>query len=100
MTTDIAPTRRRVAAALAPAGVYLAVRLVGVVVLGWMAGGRELVDVLSSWDGNWLLAIAQYGYANVPTDHLDAFGRHSPVTPLGFFPVSYTHLTLPTILRV
>ncbi len=82
-----APPLARVLTALAPAGVYLAVRLVGVAVLGWMTGGgAKLVDALHAWDGAWLLAIAQYGYAGVPDDMLDAFGNHTPETSLGFFP--------------
>lgn len=71
--------------ALAPAAVYLAVRLTGVAVLTGMTGGR-IVDALHAWDGNWLLAIAEHGYGGVPDDHLDAFGNHTPETPLAFFP--------------
>ena len=70
---------------LAPAGVYLAVRLTGVAVLAVLTGG-DPVPALRSWDGDWLLAIAQYGYAGVPADHLDAFGHHTPYSALGFFP--------------
>lgn len=54
--------------------------------LGMMAGAARLVDALQAWDGSWLLAIAQYGYAGVPDDMLDAYGNHTPYTPLGFFP--------------
>lgn len=73
---------------LAPAAVYLGVRLLGVVVLAAMAAwsGSDVVRELSRWDGAWLLAIAEHGYAGVPADMLDAFGNHTPVTPLGFFP--------------
>ncbi|HLU58125.1 MAG TPA: hypothetical protein VKZ81_21915 [Pseudonocardia sp.] len=80
-----APPWPRIAHALAPAGVYLGVRAVGVAVLALMAGPR-LVAELTSWDAAWLLAIAEHGYAGVPADMLDAFGRHTPETPLGFFP--------------
>jgi hypothetical protein len=80
----IAP--RHVAAALAPAGVYLGARAVGVGVLALMAGESRLVSELTSWDAAWLLAIAEHGYDGVPTDMLDAFGHHSQATPLGFFP--------------
>jgi len=79
------PPWPRIAHALAPAGVYLGVRAVGVAVLALMAGPR-LVAELTSWDAAWLLAIAEHGYAGVPADMLDAFGRHTPETPLGFFP--------------
>jgi hypothetical protein len=77
---------RHVVAALAPAAVFLGVRAVGVGVLALMVGGSELVPKLTSWDGAWLLAIAEHGYDGVPVDMLDAFGRHTEHTPLGFFP--------------
>ncbi len=81
-----APARgRRVAAALAPAGIYIAVRLVGVAVLGLMAGFGKLPTALNAWDGTWMVAIARYGYA-VPDDMLDAFGNHTPDTAKAFFP--------------
>jgi hypothetical protein len=85
-TGEAAPPRSRLLPAIAPAAIYLGVRLVGVAVLGMMAGGARLLDTLQAWDGTWLLAIAQYGYANVPDDMLDAYGNHTPYTPLGFFP--------------
>jgi hypothetical protein len=80
--------RRRVLVALAPAAVHLAVRSVGVAVLALMAGdgGPGLLRELTAWDGSWLLAIARYGYAGVPTDMLDAYGHHTDVTAYGFFP--------------
>jgi hypothetical protein len=80
--------RARVATALAPAAVYLAVRLVGVVVLALMAArsGSDVFRELSTWDGAWLLAIAEFGYRDVPPEHVDAFGARTPQTPLGFFP--------------
>lgn len=81
MALRFAPARVRPG----PAAVYLAVRLVGVAVLAVMAGGSPVPE-LRAWDGDWLLAIAQYGYGGVPADHLDAFGHHTPFTTLGFFP--------------
>jgi hypothetical protein len=84
-TVTAADRGSRLVAALAPAGVYLAVRLVGVAVLGWMAG-PQLVSELSSWDGAWLLAIAESGYDSVPDTMRDAFGMHTATTALGFFP--------------
>ena len=58
---------------------FLAVRAVGVAVLGLMAAGRDmpLVTALRSWDANWLLNIAHYGYDDVPAVLVDAFGRHT-----------------------
>jgi hypothetical protein len=83
---EVVPQRKHLGAALAPAGIYLAVRAVGVGVLALMAGGSQLVPELMSWDGSWLLTIAEHGYDGVPADMLDAYGRHSPDTALGFFP--------------
>jgi hypothetical protein len=75
-------------AALAPAAVYLAVRVVGVTVLGLMAAARgtTLLGELRSWDGAWMLAIAARGYEGVPPTLVDAFGRHTPETAYAFFP--------------
>jgi hypothetical protein len=80
-------TAASVVAVLAPAAVYLAVRLVGVLVLGLMAArGSGLVNELRSWDGVWMLAIAGRGYDGVPVTLVDAFGRHTPDTAYAFFP--------------
>ncbi|MHA6616807.1 hypothetical protein [Pseudonocardia sp. DLS-67] len=81
-----APAWPRIAHALAPAGIYLGVRAVGIAVLALMAGGSQVVPKLTSWDAAWLLAIAEHGYGGVPADMVDAFGNHTPDTPLGFFP--------------
>lgn len=92
MTADLgggAPGRRdRVVAALAPVAVYLGARLVGVVVLAAMAAhnGSGLLDELTSWDGQWLLGIAEFGYDGVPSFLVDARGNRTPETALGFFP--------------
>lgn len=84
----VVPARARILDALAPAAVYLAVRLVGVAVLALMAarGGSNVVRELSRWDGAWLLAIAEHGYAGVPADMLDGYGNRTLETPLAFFP--------------
>jgi hypothetical protein len=84
----VVPRPARIRDALAPAAIYLAVRLVGIVVLALMAAGSgsNLVRELITWDGAWLLAIAGSGYAGVPDGMLDAFGGRNPDTPLGFFP--------------
>jgi hypothetical protein len=85
---DRRPPARTLGAALLPAAVYLAIRLVGVVVLGVMASlrGSTLLGELRSWDGVWMLAIATHGYAGVPTTLVDAFGRHTADTAYAFFP--------------
>jgi hypothetical protein len=79
---------RAVASALTPAAVYIAVRAVGVAVLGLMAAGHDmpLVTALRSWDAIWLLNIAHYGYDDVPAVLVDAFGRHTADTAYAFFP--------------
>lgn len=79
---------RPVTAALAPAAVYLAVRLTGLLVLVVFAEfhDEKLKDVLRAWDGNWYLTIAENGYEQVPEEFVDAFGNHTPHTAMAFFP--------------
>lgn len=81
-------TLRRVLVALAPGMTYLAVRELGVLVLGWMAGANRttITSALTSWDGQWYLGIAAGGYNGVPAGLTDAFGRRTAATPLAFFP--------------
>lgn len=83
------PARRAaLVAALAPAGVYLAIRVVGVLVLVWLsyAHGLDPVARLRAWDGDWMIAIAEHGYSGIPDTMLDGHGRHTPFTALAFFP--------------
>ncbi|GAY09338.1 hypothetical protein [Pseudonocardia sp. N23] len=77
-----------VATLLAPAGIYLAIRLVGVLALVWLSltHGVSPIDRLRAWDGDWMLAIAQHGYGGIPETMLDGHGNHSPFTALAFFP--------------
>jgi hypothetical protein len=73
----------------APALVFLAVRGVGLIVLWLMAwvGGTDPIEELNSWDGVWLVDIAEHGYAGLDRDtHVDAFGNSRYETPYGFFP--------------
>ncbi|QUQ62402.1 glycosyltransferase 87 family protein [Kutzneria sp. CA-103260] len=74
--------------ALAPAGVYLAVRVVGVAILGVLAAvhDRNLLDVLKAWDGEWYLSIARDGYATAGLGKVDAAGNFTPDTTMAFFP--------------
>lgn len=76
----------RIGHVLAPAGIYLGIRALGIAVLALMGGWSRVVPELTSWDAAWLLAIAGHGYGGVPADMVDAFGNHTPDTPLGFFP--------------
>ncbi|MGZ3141331.1 hypothetical protein ACVDFE_04870 [Lentzea chajnantorensis] len=79
---------------VAPALIYLFVRQLGLVVLGWMVdhqnsrGGTRMTVAgeLGSWDGEWFLAIAEHGYNGVPMRLVDAAGKRSAETPLAFFP--------------
>jgi hypothetical protein len=78
----------RVIGALMPAVLYLAVREVGLMVLDWAAARNHIntTTALTSWDGEWFLAVAQYGYQRVPLGLTDAFGQRDAFTPLAFFP--------------
>src|SRR5882757_7081638 len=78
----------RLLAFAAPSLVFLAVRLVGLVTLAWLADVNDdpLLTRLSVWDGQWLLAIAGGSYEGVPLGLVDAFGHRNPTTPLAFFP--------------
>ena len=90
--------RDRVAAALlrhragllaaAPAVVYLAIRLLGLLVLAWLAAvnGQLLDGRLQAWDGQWYVQIAENGYAGVKPSMKDGYGHRYPETPLAFFP--------------
>jgi hypothetical protein len=82
------PVHRSLAAALVPAGLFLGVRAVGLVVLAMVATARgtALPAELGSWDGQWFLALATGGYDGVGPGLTDAFGRFTPETPLAFFP--------------
>jgi hypothetical protein len=81
-------TLRRALLALAPCLTYLAVRELGLLVLGWLASANNttMTRALTSWDGQWYLGIAAGGYDGVPAGLTDAFGRRTPATPLAFFP--------------
>ncbi len=73
---------------LTPVVIFLAVRAVGVGVLARFADlrGATVREALSSWDGRWMLDIAQYGYGGVPITQTDAHGYRDVNTPYAFFP--------------
>lgn len=77
---------RRLAVAALPAAIYLGIRGLGVLLWWSMAALHHKQLNLHAWDGDWYLAIARYGYAQVPTSMLDAFGHHTPSTAMVFFP--------------
>ena len=88
-------TARRLGVVLAPALIFLGIRELGLLVLTWMASrnSHSVSEALRSWDGQWFLAIADGGYAGVPSGLVDAFGQRSAETPLAFFP------GYPTVVR-
>lgn len=79
---------RRLLYLAAPSLVFLAVRLLGLLSLAWLASAHRtrVLTKLTVWDGQWLLGIASGGYAGVPDGLTDAFGNRTPVTALAFFP--------------
>ena len=68
--------------------VYVAVRMVGLAVLTAVSVSKHLgmMQVLSKWDGEWMLGIARYGYGGVPLNFADANGIHTEFTAYAFFP--------------
>ncbi|WP_461152975.1 hypothetical protein [Saccharopolyspora tripterygii] len=82
------PQQRRLIIALTPAVVYLAIRLVGLLVLSWLSAVNDdsLLDNLNAWDGQWYTEIAAHGYGGVNRSMVDGFGNRNPETPLAFFP--------------
>ncbi|WP_229680387.1 hypothetical protein [Saccharopolyspora thermophila] len=87
LRAELRPYRRTVLA-IAPAVVYLAIRLVGLLVLAWLSAANDeaLIDNLRAWDGQWYLEIAQHGYGGVDPSMVDGYGHRYPETPLAFFP--------------
>lgn len=71
-----------------PVLLYLAVRALGIIVLTVFTAehGMTLETALTKWDGLWMLAIAQGGYANIPDSFVDGFGVHTDTTAYAFFP--------------
>ncbi|MYR07889.1 hypothetical protein GTV32_17005 [Gordonia sp. SID5947] len=67
---------------------FLAIRAVGILVLARFAQLRDttLGNTLWLWDGKWMVAIAEYGYADVPFTQTDARGLHTADTAYAFFP--------------
>ncbi|MFW0786532.1 hypothetical protein AAFP35_18710 [Gordonia sp. CPCC 206044] len=73
---------------LEPILVFLTIRAIGILVLARFTDlrGTTLGNALSLWDGKWMVAIAQYGYADVPYTQTDARGLHTADTAYAFFP--------------
>ncbi|RZS37667.1 hypothetical protein EV193_105225 [Herbihabitans rhizosphaerae] len=70
------------------AGLFALVRVVGVAILWLLADqhNRKIIDLLTAWDGDWYLGLAEHGYADLPSNFLDAAGNHTEHTALAFFP--------------
>nr|WP_223205554.1 mannosyltransferase family protein [Gordonia jinghuaiqii] len=68
--------------------VFLVVRAIGILTLARFADLRDttLGNSLTVWDGQWMLAIATYGYDAVPFTLTDARGLHTLDTAYAFFP--------------
>jgi hypothetical protein len=67
---------------------YLAIRGIGVIYL-WRLGsahGDSLHSLLTKWDGQWMLALAHYGFNGVPATYVDGYGIHTSNTAYAFFP--------------
>ncbi|WP_326834791.1 hypothetical protein VSH64_07660 [Amycolatopsis rhabdoformis] len=92
LLSPAAPAAARVSGRLGylrAAGIYLGVRVLGVVLLAVFAAdnGQPLLDRLTAWDGQWYLAIADQGYGGITHGLVDAEGHFAPHTPLAFFPL-------------
>lgn len=68
--------------------IFLVIRALGILTLARFADLRDttLGGSLAVWDGQWMLAIATYGYDDVPRTLTDANGIHSADTAYAFFP--------------
>ncbi|WP_139057928.1 mannosyltransferase family protein [Tsukamurella pseudospumae] len=67
---------------------YLAIRGIGLAVLARFAQLRNqnLADLLTAWDGKWMIGLATYGYNDMPWRFVDARGEHTADTAYAFFP--------------
>lgn len=80
--------RRDTLGFLAPAVIYLAIRLLGVVVVValCMVHHKPLAMALGAWDGQWYLQLAAHGYDGVDPGMMDGYGHRDHNTSLAFFP--------------
>jgi hypothetical protein len=71
-----------------PIVIFLAIRAVGLAALGRFAQLRDqgMADLLTAWDGKWMIGLAAYGYNNMPYRFVDARGLHTDDTSYAFFP--------------
>lgn len=73
---------------LAGAVVFVVVRTIGAWWLLYVGdrNHRSVHQMLASWDGQWMLALAGRGYDDIPQNLTDAHGQHSVDTAYAFFP--------------
>jgi hypothetical protein len=71
-----------------PGVVYLAIRLLGLATLAWLAAVHHytLDSRLEAWDGQWYVQIAEHDYSGVDPAMKDGYGHRYPETSLAFFP--------------
>ncbi|WP_435158880.1 hypothetical protein [Amycolatopsis sacchari] len=77
---------RQLAVAAIPAGLYLAVRAVGTLLLWGMSAVQGKGLSLRPWDAEWYLRIAALGYAGAGKGMVDAHGQEAPDGAMAFFP--------------
>ncbi|MFT4087005.1 MAG: hypothetical protein QM658_07575 [Gordonia sp. (in: high G+C Gram-positive bacteria)] len=68
--------------------VFLAVRTIGLFVLALFGGIHEqpMRELLTKWDGQWMLELAEHGYSGASSTLTDAQGLYTPDTGYAFFP--------------
>ena len=66
----------------------------------WALTNPVIDGILSTWSGAAAVLNAHRQIVALNSRYLETLGFDDPAGVLGLRPVSYTHLTLPTILRV
>ena len=86
--TPTAPLLTRTREIWLPIVVFLAIRAIGLATLGRFARLRSqgMADLLTAWDGKWMIGLATYGYNGMPWRFVDARGLHTADTAYAFFP--------------
>ncbi|HEX3780182.1 MAG TPA: hypothetical protein VHX38_10980 [Pseudonocardiaceae bacterium] len=80
------PRLRRFLVVGGPGLLYLGVQGVALLALWLFTTVNNRLFDLHAWDGDWYLAIARYGYTNVPASMTDALGHHNTYSAMAFFP--------------
>lgn len=71
-----------------PCLTFLAIRAIGLLVLARFAQLRNqgMSELLTAWDGKWMIGLATHGYNDMPWRFVDARGLHTADTAYAFFP--------------